>query len=254
MIVRIPSAFLLLGASLYFLFSCESNDPGLQPGPSPGTGPVTKLWEISDLSDTLVNVTGNQFTFLDESSMKATYVEVALGQELDLGQITFDNTYYAYAGTGMISIDGDERTLEAGGIVFSGAGSSVLFQNVSSTLKIVMVSMKTSSSENPPVEEFSKSTIEASRNPNRNIWNPFIQYPNLTIGMFMLPQANGGDNRIVHSWDELNIVTSGACQFQTDTGLINLMEGTIVFVGEGNGHYFTSLTSDTDILIYWEQP
>jgi len=69
----------------------------------------------------------------------------------------------------------------------------------------------------------------------------------------MLPRSSGGDARLVHQWDELNIIVQGACSFRTDKEVIEVKEGTIMFVREGNGHFFNSLKSNTDILILWDR-
>jgi len=118
----------------------------------------------------------------------------------------------------------------------------------------VIVSMKLASkSKKPKWKYFSKSDIESSRDAKENEWNPFIMYSNVMLGMYMLPHEVDGDSRLVHPWQELNIITSGTSKFVMDTGTIDVEEGSIIFVEEGNGHYFDSLTEDIDILILWEQ-
>ncbi len=57
----------------------------------------------------------------------------------------------------------------------------------------------------------------------------------------------------ITKWQELNIVTAGSSKFVMDSGTLDVKEGSIFFVEEGNGHYFESLEDDLDILILWEQ-
>ena len=69
----------------------------------------------------------------------------------------------------------------------------------------------------------------------------------------MLPKTQNGDSRLVHSWDELNIITSGSAKFTKDDGTVDVKKGSIVYVEAGNGHRFNFLNSDTDIFILWNQ-
>ncbi len=119
---------------------------------------------------------------------------------------------------------------------------------------MVVVSMTLpSNSKTSNWKHFSKSAIESSRIPDENEWNPFIMYSNVIFGKYMLPHQVDRDERLVHPWQELNIVTSGSSKFIMDEATISVEEGSIFFVEEGNGHYFDALNEDIDILILWEQ-
>jgi len=72
--------------------------------------------------------------------------------------------------------------------------------------------------------------------------------------LYSLPVQSGGDNRLVHTFEELNIVVNGDSIFSMDTDNIEIKPGTIAFVNNGLSHTFRSLNGDLDVLIFWEQP
>ena len=250
----------VLYLNVALLISCSSSDSGTNPPPPPYPmpDPVSQpldysSWTISDLSDSLSVLNVDEFMYMNESSMQSSFIELEVGENL-VRNSNSDEIYYFHLGGATLEIDAVEVNAEIGDIISVGASTQVQFTNVSSTLQVVVVSMKASSSTNPAWQKFSKSTIETPRNSNSNVWNPFMNYSNVILGLYMLPQTNGGDGRLVHTWEELNIVTSGNSKFKMDTDEVDLDNGSIVFVKNGNGHFFRSPTSDIDILIFWEQP
>lgn len=212
-----------------------------------------KQWSISKLSESLANLKLNQLNFMDEKSMKGTYIELKKGESLKRKAET-DDIYYLYSGSSSAKYSNGIQSFDKGDVIYVKKGSGFMIDDIKEPLKIVLVSMTLSSdSQSIHSKHFSKSDIASSRENNENVWNPFIMYSNVIFGMYMLPHSIDGDNRLIHPWQEINIITSGSSQFIMDTDSITVEEGSIVFVEEGNGHYFDALKKDLDILILWEQ-
>ncbi len=212
-------------------------------------------WDIAELSDSLAQSGAKQIVFMDETAMQGIYMELLQGDIEQRSINSFDEVYYIYAGNGTLMIDGSAVNIEPGQIIFTKAGMNARFEEVTKALQLVLVTMKTIPNSSAPTSRvFAKTEIETPRNSDSNVWNPFIQLPNVIMGLYMLPERSGGDQRLVHSFEELNIVVSGTCKFKMDTDEIDVGQGSIVFVKDGNGHFFRSLSDDTDVLILWEQP
>ena len=219
----------------------------------PNESPKYKHWLISKLSDSLLNLKSNELTFMNENSMKGIYIELKKGESFKRKAET-DDIYYLYSGSCSVHLSNENQSFDKGDAIFVKKGSDFNIDNSEESLQIIMTSMKLpSNSKTYNWKHFPKSNIETSRASNQNEWNPFIMYSNVIFGMYMLPHSIDGDNRLVHPWQELNIVTSGSSKFVMDTGAIDVEEGSIVFVEEGIGHYFDALKEDLDILILWEQ-
>lgn len=210
-------------------------------------------WSISDLSDSLAKLEKSELVFMDENSMQGIYVEVKKGQ-LFQRKATKDDLYYLHSGTCSVKIGKQKRKFSKGGILYVKEDSELTIVEAKEPLQIVIVTIKLSSnSAKPKWKHFSKSTTESRRQAAENAWNPFLMHSNVILGRYLLPHEIDGDARLVHKWQELNIVTSGSSKFVMDSGTIDVTGGSIFFVEEGNGHYFDSLKSDVDVLILWEQ-
>lgn len=210
-------------------------------------------WSISELSKSLANSKENQINFMDKNSMKGTYLEIDKGKSHKSTALT-DEVYYLYSGTCKVQLSKKEQDFNKGDVLFVKKGSELNIENTKELLQIVKVSMVLDSNNKAPHwKHFSESDIVASRSSSQNEWSPFIRYSNVIFGMYMLPHPLDGDGRLVHPWQELNIITAGSSKFVMDTDTIDVKEGSIVFVEEGNGHYFEKLNNDIDILILWEQ-
>ena len=210
-------------------------------------------WSIEILSDSLTSLQKKELVFMNENSMVGTYVEVQKEQSFQR-RATNDDLYYLHSGSCSAKIGKQKETFAQGDIIYVKEGSEFTLMNANETLQIVIISMKLSSnSSKPKWKYFSKSKIQSGRSSIGNIWNPFITYSNVMLGLYMLPFGIDGDSRLVHEWQELNIVTSGSSKFVMDSGTLDVKAGSIFFVEEGNGHYFEHLEENLDNLILWEQ-
>ena len=211
-------------------------------------------FQISDLSDEMNNDGMSSRTFLDQATMSAQLTKFAVGMVSAVSSPPRDRIYYFYEGSGIINVNGFDITITEGLVLFISAGVSRQVIQVGSDMKIIIAEMKsTSGTIQSPFSKFTKAQTEATRNPGQNVWNPFLNERSATFGLYMLPHSQGGDGRLVHTTDELNIVVDGASTFETDNGTVSIQKGSVVFVRRGNGHLFNELASNIDILILWNK-
>lgn len=213
-----------------------------------------RTFTIAELSDEFNDLGVSDLVFLDEETMLGTYVELNIGESTSPSSMDGDQVYYFVEGEVIMNIEGQVLNISAESAVFVAANSAKNIVSVGGSAKIIIMELKAEPAQSQsPFSVFTRAQMEAPRNPNQNIWNPFLNRETVTFGLYMLPEALGGDSRLVHNFDELNIITRGSSRFQTDDGDVEVMPGSIVFVKEGNGHWFNSLDGDHDILILWNK-
>jgi len=207
---------------------------------------------VADLSLQLAATSETSLEFLDVYRMTSTFVELSQGAVLEETSVNRDVIYYFYKGSAIMNIEGEEVAVAGESAVLVTANNRRSITSVSEDVQIIMTKINTGLSQIPGAYAVqSRVQMEGPRDPNQNIWNPFMQEESFVLGLYMLPQVVGGDNRLVHDWDEINIVTRGFGRFLTDEGIVQLEPGSIVYVREDNGHAFANLSSDMDVLILW---
>ena len=212
------------------------------------------VFSVSELSDQLSAQGGTSLIFLDESTMSSSFMELSPGESTDSSTVDRDQVYYFFEGNVIMNIEGQVVNIEEESAVFIAANSSRSITSVTTNSRIIITELKLVISQTQePFSIFTRAEMEAPRNPNQNVWNPFLNEGSVIFGLYMLPQLVGGDNRLVHGFDELNIITRGSSRFETDEGDVQVEPGSLVFVREGNGHAFNMLNSDIDILILWNK-
>lgn len=207
---------------------------------------------VADLSDQLTTLGETSLVFLDVYRMTGTFVELPQGASTEETRVNRDVIYYFHKGSVIMNIEGEEVVVAEESSVLVTADSRRRISSVTSDVQIIETKINTGLSVIPGFYTMhTRAEMEATRNPNQNVWNPFLDEESVIFGMYMLPQVAGGDNRLVHDFDELNIVTRGFSRFLTDEGEVQLEPGSIVYVREANGHAFKNLSTDTDVLILW---
>ncbi|MEM7085991.1 MAG: hypothetical protein AAF489_07405 [Bacteroidota bacterium] len=209
---------------------------------------------VDDLSDQLEALGETSFVFLDVFRMTGTFVELPQGATTEETSVNRDVIYYFYKGSAVMLIEGEEVAVAEESAILVTANSRRSIVSVTSDVQIIETKINTGLSQiQGSFVMHTRAQMEAPRSPDQNVWNPFIDEESVIFGLYMLPQAVGGDTRLVHDFDELNIVTRGFSRFLTDEGEVQLEPGSIVYVREANGHAFKNLSSDTDVLILWNR-
>ncbi len=214
--------------------------------------PKWEAFELADLVSQRAEAEVAFMPFLDRNSMVVGLLELMPADEDTRPIAPLDEVYYIFEGEGVLQVGEQNIDIQPGMVVFTKAGSNGRFTNISEAIQAVVATIKSPSSNTSPASQvFTQQRIEATRNPNSNVWNPFLNRPNVTFGLYMLPEARGGDGRLVHTFEELNIITKGSSKFRMDDDEVDVKQHSIVFIESGVGHFFHSLNEDIDILILW---
>ena len=199
---------------------------------------------------------GNPYLrFLDAPSMSMGLYILKAGAQDGQSPHRLDEVYYIVEGKAVLTAGEYEIPVSAGSIVYVKADISHKFHSIEEDLKVLVVfPTHTPNTALAPVQEtYSLSTLERNRRTNENVWHPFLNVPTMQMGLYMLPKALGGDDTLTHTFDEVNIVTKGTATFKIGDEEIELKPGSIVYVKDGNGHSFHSLSEDFDVLIVFEK-
>lgn len=243
--ILLTSIYCLNANSKYSTSEDNSKNP-----PTPDV--AHRHWAIAELSDSIAKINAKELIFMRETSMQGAYIELDKGTSFNR-KAENDDLYYLHSGSCTVQLNHRKKTYDQGDIIYIKKGSTLIIENSDEALQLVRVSMFLPSNSTKPMwKHFSKKSMESPRDAEENVWNPFIMYSNVMLGLYMLPYDLDGDQQLVHEWQELNIVTSGSSKFIMDSGTIDVEEGSIFFVDEGNGHYFDALDDNIDILILWE--
>lgn len=215
---------------------------------------VFKAYEFSDLEQQHEERGNTYLRFLNAPSMSMGLYILKAGAYDGQSPHDLDEVYYIVEGKAILTAGEHEIPVEAGSIVYVKAEVSHRFHTIEEDLKVLVVFPTITPEPNAPVQEaYTLEGIEQARKAGENVWNPFLQVPSMTMGLYMLPKALGGDNSLTHQVDEVNIVTKGTATFKVGDQEIKVKPGSIVYVKDGNGHSFHSLSEDFDVLILFEK-
>ena len=237
--------------AVLILTSCGDNDDQSnqvsQLPSTPDTFEVTTVDELrNQLSDGYVEA-------MNKTNMTIGFVNLVQGEISSRPQTTFDEVFYVFDGSGEITIGDTKLNIQKGEtIMVQGTLDTKL--HTDSNVEVIVTTMKENGLSVPTgFKHFSVDQITEMKSVSRNSWNQFLKEINVSFGLYSLPQTIGGDQTLTHTWEELNIITTGSSQFAMGNETIEIRRGTIVFVENGIGHFFSQLKSDVDIMILWEQ-
>jgi mannose-6-phosphate isomerase-like protein (cupin superfamily) len=213
-------------------------------------------WEAHRLADLIEQreASGrNYLSFLDRTSVSVGLYELPPGTVDRQSPHRRDEVYYVVSGRAVIEVEDDEFAVAPGSIVYVEAEAKHRFVEIADDLRTLVVFVSGPPAEAGPAwKGFQVADIVRDRSAGRNIWNLFLDLPSLRFGMYMLPEQLGGDETLVHDFDEVNLVVNGKGRFHIDDDVIDIEPGSVVFVRAGSGHSFDSLEGDLDVLILWE--
>lgn len=228
-----------------------SDDPALPPSlPAP---PVFKTFTIAELKAQRAASGQTWLEFLTEPTLRMGLYHLDAGATDGQSPHGQDEVYYIVNGSAVINVEGVDRTVGAGDAIFVRANAAHHFHTITETLDVLVVFAIKTPAPADDLLVYTPSEMAATRDSDTNVWNMFLTVPTMSLGLYMLPQAVGGDGSLTHTFDEINIVTAGASRFRIGDEEIDVAAGSIVYVEDGIPHRFLDLTEDTDILILWER-
>ena len=165
-----------------------------------------------------------------------------------------DEIYYVAEGSAKLSAGAVEYDAPAGSAFFVRAQVDHRFHSITEDLDVLVVfATAPSSATSPDVLAFTPEDMVSAREEGVNVWDPFLTASTMSLGMYMLPSALGGDDPLTHTFDEINIVVSGRGRFTVGEDTMSLEPGSIIYVERGEGHGFDDLSEDLDVLILWNR-
>ena len=235
------------------LASCqEGADRTPTTGPQPPGG--WQAFSIEELRAQREQRNTSFFEFLTEASFRAGLYHLPAGGNDGQSPHGQDEIYYVMAGTAALTVGGVEHEVVPGAVFFVRAGVDHRFHSITSDLDVVVVfASGSSSSADPAALAYAPSDLVSGRDATQNVWDPLLTVATMSLGMYMLPRASGGDGMLTHEVDELNIVVNGSSRFEMDGDVIDVRPGSIVFVERRVRHRFVDLTEDVDVLIFWKR-
>jgi len=219
--------------------------------------PEDKPWKSFSLVDLILEKRKKNtryLRFLDETSMSMGLYELEAGGVDGQNPHDVDEVYFIVEGKAMLSAGKKEYDVNQGDIVFVKAKVPHKFINIEKNMRVLVIFSKTET--DPEAEDsfiYHMSDILAEKDPEKNIWNQFLNVPTMRYGLYILPDKLGGDTSQTHQVDEVNLVVSGMGMFKMGEDEIPVASGSIIYVKEGIGHYFHSLETDLEILILFQK-
>lgn len=238
------------------LFSCsgEPAEPTADPPPEP---PVVQRWQAFTIDGVRAERAQrgvSYFEFIAEPALRMGLYHLPAGAQDNQDVHAEDEVYYVVSGSAQLRIDGVDHDVVPGAAYFVRAQVPHRFHSVTDDLDVFVVFASGSSNPTDPAGlAFAPEDMVRLKSPSTNVWDPFLQVNTLSLGMYMLPRAMGGDGALTHTFDEINIVVGGRSQFEIGSDRVDIEPGSIVYVERGLGHSFSGLSEDVDVLILWNQ-
>ncbi len=207
-------------------------------------------FDLAEIEQRHADAGRDYFEFLDEESMHAGLYVVEAGEEDQQSPHALDEIYYVVRGQADFFADGDTTQTGQGDVIYVRSGIEHRFQNITETLATIVVFVASEpSTDDPAWRIFHPADQVQGENPDDNVWNDFLKVSTLTTGLYMLSVTLGGDEVLTHEIDEINIVLEGKAGFSMGEGEIEVRPGSIVYVRNGVGHKFHSLTGNFKVII-----
>ena len=246
-----PQLFIYL--SIFILIGCSEDQKDMPVDDEDLADPLPQsFYEAFEIWELTAQAENGFIELIDKSSMLVSFEALGANQVSSRIQTEFDEVFYVFHGSGKISAGSSEQMVSQGQTLIA-RGNVDTQVSTEDTIQVVVISMKKSGTLSEELSLFTKEQIESNKTSSTNTWNPFLKKSNVIFGLYALPQSQGGDNSLVHTWDEINIVTEGESRFTMNNESIDVTKGSIVFVRAGAGHFFSQLAADTDIMILWNQ-
>ncbi len=212
--------------------------------------PKWLAFDLAEIEQRHAGTGRDYFEFLDEQSMNAGLYLVEAGEDDHQSPHALDEIYYVVRGQADFFADGDTMQTGTGDVIYVRSGIEHRFQNITDTLETIVVFVSFEpSTDDPAWCIFHRIDQVQGENPDENVWNDFLEVSTLTTGLYMLPATLGGDEVLTHEIDEINIVIEGKAGFSMGEDEIEAGPGSIVYVHNGVGHKFHSLTGDFKVII-----
>lgn len=248
---RLTMGVLVVGAGVA---GCGEDEPPTTVPPLSEDPPGWQAFSIAGVQAERAASNVGFHEFLSEPALRMGIYHLPAGSTDGQEAHGQDEIYYVAGGSAKLSAGGVDYDAPAGSAFFVRAQVDHRFHSITEDLDVLVVfAAAPSSAASPEVLAFTSEDVVSARDGSANVWDPFLAVSTMSLGMYMLPAALGGDETLTHTFDEINIVVAGQGRFTVGEDTLSLQPGSIVYVERGEGHHFDSLTEDLDVLILWNR-
>jgi mannose-6-phosphate isomerase-like protein (cupin superfamily) len=235
-------------------FAIERLLPVAESHCEPLRNPSFQLFDANGLAQRR-GTSSNRFTpFLLDQDTTAGMYYLAPGANDTQSPHDQDEVYIVLSGNGTLQAGAQAFAAVPGKVLYVRAGVPHMFTNITEELELLVIfSSAASSAGDPAALSFDLDVIQDSQSTTNNDWQRFLDVESMHMGSYSLPFAAGGDGRITHQVDEINFVTRGDATFHVGNESLRVSPGSIVWVGEGNSHFFNELSGDFTVVILFHQ-
>ena len=214
-------------------------------------------WKAFDYPTLLkhhANVDDDYLRFINRPTMSMGLYRLTDGAKDKQQPHKYDEVYYVVKGSADLKIENKRFPVQKESVAFVRAGVMHRFVELSEDFQVLVIfSLTESDPQDQAVKVVDLQTVRAEAKNDENVWSPFINVYSMRFGLYMLPEALGGDSTLTHKVDEVNIVVKGTARFRMDEDEIDVEPGSIIFVRSGIGHYFHDLSENFEVLILFEK-
>lgn len=238
--------------SILFLFFCIN---GLICGPAHAQ--LSPKWQIMDMKKlTGMMLTEKKFwtTFIDDEAVMCGLYLIPKGTIDDQHPLNKDEVYYVVQGKANIEVEGKKYPIQEKSVVYVEAGSNRRFTDIEENMLFLVIFSKAQPvPTNTKVQVFQYDDLELAVRSDKHIWNPFLEVPTLTLGLYELPKSQGGEDALTNEICELYYVIKGEAEFTIAGQEVHVAPGSIMYLEERIPHHFFSKSDEFEMLVFSER-
>jgi len=192
-------------------------------------------------------------TFIDDEAVLSGLYLIPSGAIDRQHPLNKDEVYYVVGGKANIEVEGEKFPIRERSIIYVEAGSDRHFTDVEETLLFLVIFSKAQPVPSPKkVQIFDYDDLELSVRSHKHVWNPFLEVPTLTLGLYELPKSEGGEDPLTNEICELYYVIKGEAEFTIGGEDVHVAPGSIMYLEDRIPHHFFSKSDEFEMLVFSE--
>jgi len=216
--------------------------------------PAFQLFDAMGLAQRRGTANRRYTPFLNDQAITAGIYYLAPGSVDTQSPHGEDEVYVVLSGSGTMQSGAQSLAAVSGKVLYVRAGVPHMFTNITEELELLVIfSSAATSAGDPAALSYDLDVIQAGQSTTNNDWQRFLDVTAMRMGSYSLPLVAGGDTALTHQVDEINVVTRGEATFHVGSESMRVSPGSIVWVGEGNPHYFDELSGDFTVAILFHR-
>ena len=115
---------------------------------------------------------------------------------------------------------------------------------------VVLVMQTLVNAQAPPWQAFNTSELIKQQEQSGRVYLPFLKEETISAGIYELKKG-ATDNQQPHDKDEVYFILNGKSNFTVEQETTDVKAGDILFVKAHLAHYFSNITEDLKILVWF---